>query len=116
VTGHGRIRLSGQLQQKARSWKRLGGVRVTIYVKPAGSTTWYYTRHVAVSSSGKFSIRFPDPVSGHWAVGYVGNASHLECLSRILYVSASGTAGSLPHAIGAHSLPGPAVHELLAAG
>jgi hypothetical protein len=117
VTGHGRIRLSGQLQQKTRGWEALGGVRMTIFVKPVGSAKWYYTtKKLPVSSSGRFSTSFRDPVSGHWAVGYPGNATHLESLSRILYVSASGAAAGLGHAIGAHSLSGRAVHELLAAG
>lgn len=117
VTGHGRIRLSGHLQQKVRGWKALGGVRLTIYVKPAGSATWYYTtKNLPVSGSGGFRISFRDPVSGHWAVGYPGNASHLQSLSRILYVSASGTTANLRQALGAHSLSGRATRALLAAG
>ena len=116
VPKNGSIRLSGQLQQKDRSWKSLGGVRVTVYVKPAGSATWYYvTKKVSVSSSGKFGVSIADPVSGHWAVGYPGNASHLECLSRILSVSASGSAAHLRQTIGVHPLSGQASRELLSA-
>jgi len=116
VSGHGRIRLSGQLQQKAHGWKRLGSVRVTIYVEPAGGTTWYWFRHVKTSSSGKFSSSFADPSSGHWAVGYAGNSRHLESHSGILYVSASGTTANLRQALGTHELSGRAMHALLAAG
>ena len=115
VSGHGRIQISGQLQQKARSWKGLGRVGVTIYVEPAGGTSWYWFRHTETSSSGKFRISFADPVSGHWVVGYAGNSSHLESLSHIVYVSASGTSANLRHALGAHSLSGRATRALLAA-
>jgi len=114
VTGHGRIRVSGQLQQKARRWKALGGVRVTIYVKPAGSSNWYWVRHVKTSSSGKFSISFADPVSGHWAAGYAGSSSHLQSTSRILYVTASGTSASARRGLATHSLSGRAASALLA--
>jgi len=116
VSGHGRIRLSGQLQQKAGGWKRLGSVRVTIYVEPAGGTTWYWFRHVKTSSSGKFRSSFADPSSGHWAVGYAGNSTHLESLSRTVYVSASGTTANLRQALGTHALSGRATRALLAAG
>jgi hypothetical protein len=118
VTGHGRVHLSGRLQQKkARGWKALGGVHLTIYVKPVGSATWYYTtKKLPVSTSGRFHTSFRDPVSAHWAVGYPGNASRLESLSRILYVSASGTAANLRPSIGAHPLSGRATRPLLAAG
>jgi hypothetical protein len=50
VTGHGRVQFSGRLQQKkARSWNALGGVRLTIYIKPVGSATWYYTTRICPS-------------------------------------------------------------------
>ncbi len=116
VSGHGRIRVSGQLQQKAPGWKSLGGARITIYIEPAGGTTWYWYKHARVSSSGRFRVTFADPVSGHWAVGYAGNSSHLQTLSRILYVSASGTTASLRQALGTHSLSGRATRALMAAG
>jgi hypothetical protein len=116
VSGHGRIRISGQLQQKTRGWRSLGGVTIKIFIEPAGSTTWYWTRKVHVSSSGRFSISFADPVSGHWAVGYAGNASHLQSTSRIIYVPASGTSANLRHALRAHSLSRRATRALLATG
>jgi hypothetical protein len=115
VSGHGRIRVSGQLQQNASSWKGLGNARITIYIEPAGGTTWYWYKHVHVPNSGRFRVSFADPVSGHWAVGYAGDSSHLESLSRILYVSASGTTASLSQALGAHSLSGRATRALIAA-
>jgi hypothetical protein len=116
VSGHGRIRVSGQLQQNARGWKDLGRARITIYVEPASGTTWYWFRHVHVSSSGRFSVSFADPVSGHWAIGYAGDSSHLESLSRILYVRASGTTANVRHALGARSLSGRVTRALLATG
>jgi len=115
VTGHGRIRVSGRLQQKGGGWKGLGGVLVKIYVKPAGGTTWYWYRRVHPAKSGEFSISFADPVSGHWAAGYGGNASHLQTTSRILYVAASGTTANVRRGLTAHSLSARATHALLAA-
>jgi hypothetical protein len=117
VTGHGLIRVSGQLQQKkGRGWKGLGSVLVKIYVKPAGSANWYWYRKAHLSRSGKFSLSFVPPVSGDWAAGYAGNASHLESTSRILHVSAPGSKASMRHALGAHSLSPLATRALLAAG
>ena len=118
VTAHGVIRVSGQLQQKkAGRWKALSGVRLTVYVKPAGSANWYYTtKKLRVSSSGRFSYSYNHPVSGQWAVGYSGNSSHLESLSRILHVSASGSSASLRRGLTAHSLSARAARTLLAAG
>lgn len=116
VSGHGRIRVSGQLQQKARRWKSFGGVTIKIFVEPAGGTTWYWYKKVHVPSSGKFRASFADPVSGHWAVGYAGNSSHLASFSRVVYVPASGTAASLGHALSTHSLSGPAGRAVLAGG
>jgi hypothetical protein len=115
VSGHGRIRLSGQLQQNSGGWKGLGSVRITIYIEPAGSTTWYWYKHVHLSSSGRFRVSFADPLSGHWVVGYSGDSSHLESLSQILYVSASGTTASMSQALGAHSLSARATRALMAA-
>jgi hypothetical protein len=115
VTGHGRVRVTGRLQQKAGGWKGLGGVLVKIFIKPAGGTTWYWYRKVHPSRSGQFSISFADPVSGHWAAGYGGNASHLQTTSRILYVAASGTTANLRRGLITHSLSGPATRALLAA-
>lgn len=116
VSGHGRIRVSGQLQQKTRGWKSLGSALVTIYVEPSGSTTWYWYRKVHTSSAGKFRISFADPVSGHWALGYAGNSGHLQTTSRIIYVAASGTTPNMRHGLGAHSLSARATRALLAAG
>jgi len=116
VTGHGRIQVSGRLQQKAGAWKSLGSVLVKIFVKPAGGTNWYWYRKVHLSRSGKFSISFADPVSGHWAAGFAGNASHLQTTSRILYVAASGTAANLRRGLTTHSLSARATRALLAAG
>ena len=117
VTGHGVIRVSGQLQQKkARGWTGLGGVLVKIFIKQAGSNTWYWYRKVHPSSSGRFSVSFRDPVSGHWAAGYAGNSSHLQSVSRILDVTASGTSASLRHGLTTHSLSPRAARALLAAG
>jgi hypothetical protein len=105
VSGHGRIRVSGQLQQKASRWKGLGGARITIFVKPAGSANWYFfKKNVPVSRSGRFGISFADPVSGHWAVGYAGNASHLQTTSRSIHVSASGATAHLRDVLGARAL------------
>jgi len=105
VSGHGRIRVTGQLQQKTHGWKDLGGALITIYIEPAGSTTWYWFRKkVHLSGSGRFSVSFADPGSGHWAVGYAGNSTHLETLSRHIYVTASGTSANLS-ATKRHSLP-----------
>jgi hypothetical protein len=105
VTGHGRITVSGVLQQKSHGWKALRGALVTIYIEPAGGTTWYWVKKVHASSTGKFSISFADPASGHWAVGYAGNSTHLETVSRIIDVTASGTSNSLS-ATGTHALSG----------
>ena len=116
VTGHGRIRISGQLQQKAHGWKALGGVLITLYIEPAGGTTWYYDKKVHASSSGKFSIAFADPVSGHWAAGYAGDSSHLQSTSRILDVTASGTTASLRRALAILALTARATRALLASG
>jgi hypothetical protein len=116
VAVNGRIRISGQLQQKARGWKSLGGVLITIYVEPAGGTTWYWYRKLHASRSGKFSMSFAPPLSGHWAAGFAGNASHLQSTSRIIYVSVAGTTANPRHALGAHPLSGRATRALLAAG
>lgn len=116
VSGHGRIRITGQLQQKTRGWTGLGSALITIYIEPAGSTTWYWDKKVHSSSSGKFSISFADPVSGHWAAGYAGNSSHLQSTSRILYVTASGTTASLRRALATLSLTARAARALLASG
>jgi hypothetical protein len=89
VSGHGRITLTGRLQQKSRGWRALGGARVTVYVEVGNK--WYWYRHLHVSNSGSFRISFADPVTAHWAVGYDGNDTHLESLSRIIYVDAAGT-------------------------
>lgn len=117
VSGHGVIRVNGQLQQKkARGWKALSGVLLTVYVKPAGSANWYFTtKKLRVSSSGRFRYSYSHPVSGQWAVGYPGNSSHLESLSRILHVTASGNSASLRRGLTAHSLSARAARAMLAA-
>jgi hypothetical protein len=118
VAAHGIIRVSGQLQQKkASGWKALSGVLLTVYVKPAGSANWYFTtKKLRVSSSGRFSYSYSHPVTGQWAVGYSGNSSHLESLSRILHVSASGNSASLRRGLTTHSLSAKAARALLAGG
>jgi hypothetical protein len=116
VSGHGRIRISGVLQEKAHGWKALRGALVTLYIEPAGGSTWYWDKKVHSSSSGKFSVSFADPVSGHWAAGYAGNSGHLQSTSRILYVTASGTTASLRRALATLSLTARATRALLASG
>jgi hypothetical protein len=93
VSRHGRITVSGELERKtSHGWKGLGGGRITIYLEPAGGTSWYWIKRLNVARSGKFRVTFAasSVVSAHWTAGYAGNSSHLECQSRIVYVSVSG--------------------------
>lgn len=93
VSRHGRITVSGDLERKtSHGWTGLGGARITIYLEPAGGTSWYWIKKLNVSSSGKFRVTFAasSVVSAHWTAGYAGDSSHLQCQSRIVYVSVSG--------------------------
>jgi hypothetical protein len=92
VSRHGRITVSGELERKtSHGWKGLAG-RVTIYLEPAGGSSWYWIKKVNVTGSGKFRVTFAasSVVSAHWTAGYAGNATHLQSQSRIVYVSVSG--------------------------
>ena len=103
VTGHGRITVSGQLQEQASRWRQLGPERIKILIKPHGSNVWYWYKKLRTSSSGRFRISFADPITAHWAALYEGNSKHLASASKIISVTASGTASASRYA--AHRFP-----------
>jgi hypothetical protein len=96
VSGHGRITVSGVLQQDSKGWHGLGGAEVLILVEPPGYKTFAgYYKKVRTSASGRFSISFADPVSAHWAAYYEGNSTHLASLSKTIYVRGASAAAAL---------------------
>jgi hypothetical protein len=96
VSGHGRITVSGVLQQDSKGWHGLGRAEVLILVQPPGYKTFAgYYKKVRTSASGRFSISFADPVSAHWAAYYEGNSTHLASLSKTIYVSGASAAAAL---------------------
>lgn len=94
VSGHGRITVSGLLQQDTKGrWHGLGSAQVLILIQPPGYKTFAgYYKKVRTSASGRFSISFADPVSAHWAAFYAGNSGHLASISRTIYVSGASAA------------------------
>jgi len=109
VNGHGRITVSGQLQEQAKGWRSLGPEPIKILIKPHGSNVWYWYKKLRTSSSGRFRISFADPVTGHWAAFYGGNSKHLASVSKIIHVTASGTASASRSAVASRF---PAGHQV----
>ncbi len=106
VIGHGRITVSGQLQEQAPGWRRLGSEPIKILIQPHGSTTWYWYKKLRTSSSGQFRMSFPDPVTANWAVLYGGDSQHLASVSNVIHVLASGTASAQRSALARRFLAG----------
>ncbi|HET7016931.1 MAG TPA: hypothetical protein VFI65_23610 [Streptosporangiaceae bacterium] len=94
VAGHGRITVSGRLDQQAKGWRGLGRALIKVLIRPQGSSKWYWYKKLHTTASGRFRVSFADPVSGDWAALYVGDSTHLETVSKAIHVTATGTAAA----------------------
>jgi len=93
VAHGGRMTVHGRLQQyKDGRWRDFAHQQVLIVVKPKGSKVWYWLRKVKTNSSGYFSSRFVDPVSGDWTAAYDGSRTDFASSGSIHYVTLKGSA------------------------
>ena len=98
VAHGGRMTVHGRLQQyKDGRWHDFAHQQVLIVVKPKGSKVWYWVRKVKTNSSGYFTSRFVDPVSGDWTAAYDGGRSDFASSGSIHYVTLKGSASKALH-------------------
>ena len=84
-----RLTVSGQLLQDTNRWipyaRRLVEI---VYRKPKAKNTYWIIK-VTTNSAGKFTATFRDTFSATWSAFFTGNATHYDCSSAGIRVTAS---------------------------
>ena len=90
VNAGGKLTIKGTLQYYYSGWHNYSGQTIWIYLRPKGSSTWYWMVKVKTNSKGQFTATFKDPVSATWEADFEGNNSngvgHLAAASPDVYV------------------------------
>jgi hypothetical protein len=84
-----KLTISGQLLQDSKRWVRYGHQRVQIVFRKPKAKKSFWIVKVTTNSAGKFTATIRDTFSANWSAFYPGNATHYDCSSAGIKVTAS---------------------------
>jgi hypothetical protein len=89
VARRSKLTISGQLLQDTKRWVPYGHQLVQIVFRKPGAKNTYWIVKVTTNSAGKFTATFTDTFTATWSAFYQGNATHYDCSSAGIKVTAS---------------------------
>jgi hypothetical protein len=88
VAKRSKLTISGQLLQDTKRWVRFGHQQVRIVFRRPRAKNSFWIVKVTTNSAGKFTATFTDNFSATWSAFYQGNATHYDCRSAGIKVTA----------------------------